>query len=403
MPMSTNIGVGFSNKTDSFLSGYEAAEKACREGKITNPAFSIAFCSGKHDPKQFLAGIRSITGEALVVGGAAVGVFTNNDLAYEGFEGSVTVFASDKISFEVFKQAGIDIDEAASGAALANNISASCRGDEKALLVFYGTAKSANPPRLNFATPLFKSIEAGVPSSLTIAGSGLLGDMQLTTGFQFYNDEVLEQHVTAVLISGNCHLHTTIMHGCEPASSYKTITRTEGPVILEIENRPAVEMIEELLGPAGKIPWNEFALFITLGLNKGEKFGSFREVDYANRVCLAVDEKQKSIIMFEPDLKAGDEVQLMLRSINLDYIHKGITGLNSKATGKPLYYFYINCAGRAKPYSGGILEDVEEVQKLIGNTVPFMGFYSGVEVAKLSNQLQALDWTGVLCLLTEDE
>ena len=103
------------------------------------------------------------------------------------------------------------------------------------------------------------------------------------------------------------------------------------------------------------------------------------------------------------DLKAGDEVQLMLRSINLDYIEKGITSLNLKAKANPLYYFYINCAGRAKPYAGGILEDVEEVQKLIGHEVPFMGFYSGVEVAKLGDHLQALDWTGVLCLLTEDE
>ena len=86
-----------------------------------------------------------------------------------------------------------------------------------------------------------------------------------------------------------------------------------------------------------------FALFITLGLNKGEKFSEFNEVEYANRVCLAVDEKHKSIIMFEPDLKAGDEVQLMLRSINLNYIEKGITSLKLKAKAKPLYYLFIFC------------------------------------------------------------
>ena len=192
------------------------------------------------------------------------------------------------------------------------------------------------------------------------------------------------------------------MHGCMPASSYKTITRAEGPVIYEIDDRPAIDVIDEFFGSEHKVPWNAFPLFVTLGLNKGDKYGDFKEENYANRVCLAIDAEKKALIMFEPDLKAGDEVQLMHRSVNLDYLHTGIASLKQKAAGKkPLLYFYINCGGRAKPFAGGELEDVTEVQKIIGNETPFMGFYSGVEVAKLGNHLQALDWTGVLCLLTE--
>ena len=84
-------------------------------------------------------------------------------------------------------------------------------------------------------------------------------------------------------------------------------------------------------------------------------------------------------------------------------MQKGVEQILSQAAGKkPLYWFYINCAGRAKPYAGGEVEDVEELQKVIGTETPLMGFYSGVEVAKLGDHLQALDWTGVLCLITED-
>jgi hypothetical protein len=227
--------------------------------------------------------------------------------------------------------------------------------------------------------------------------------MQLTNGFQFHNEKVLQQSVVAVLISGKCGFRTIIMHGCKPASSYHTITKCEGPVIFEIDNKPALDVIGQLMGPDMNLEWKDFPLFVTLGVNKGDKYGPYIEEDYANRLCLAVIEGQKALVMFEPDLKVGDEVQLMHRNVGLDYLKSGLGKLNTGLQPEDvLLYFYIDCAGRAMPYTGGNLEDAEELRKLIGVNTPFMGFYSGVEIAKLGNHLQALDWTGVLCALTKN-
>ena len=400
--MQTKTGIGYSTKTDSFAAGEECSLKAIEQIDNSPISIVIIFCSGKYDPLQFLAGVRSITGNAPVIGGAAFGVFTNTELSYEAYEATATVLSSDTIKFQTFSQADLNKDEYAAGIALSNKINAAAVNNAKGLLVFYDTAKSVNPPMLNFATPLFAAIEKIIDPAICCAGAGLMGDLQLTCCFQFLDDRVLHQHVLALLISGDCMMYNNIMHGCMPASSYKKITRAEGPVLYEIDNRPAIEVIDELFGTEHTVPWNKFPLFVTLGLNKGDKYGDFKEENYANRVCLAIDVEKKALIMFEPDLKAGDEVQLMHRSVNLDYLHTGIASLKQKAAGKkPLLYFYINCGGRAKPFAGGELEDVIEVQKIIGNETPFMGFYSGVEVAKLGNHLQALDWTGVLCLLTE--
>ena len=400
--MTTQTGIGFSNKTDSFAAGKEASTIAVTQLADSPVSLVIVFCSGKHDPHQFLAGVRSVTFNTPLIGGAAMGIFTNTELSYEGYEGSVTVFSSSTIHFKLFAQPGLDKDEYAAGAAIGEQINKAATRKDKGLLVFYDTVKQVNPPMMNFATPLFAAIEERIDPAICCAGAGIVGDLKLTTCFQFLNDTVLQQHVLALLISGDCMMYNTIMHGCKPGSSYKTITRAEGPVVYEIDNRPAIDVIDELFGADHKIPWNEFPFFVTLGLNKGDKYGAFNEADYANRLCLAIDPAQKALVMFEPDLKAGDEIQLMHRSINLEYIHTGIDLLRKKAGNKkPLLYFYINCGGRAKPFAGGELEDVTEVQKVIGEEVPLMGFYSGVEVAKLGNHLQALDWTGVLCLLTE--
>ncbi len=72
--MATQIGVGFSNKTDSFIAGQEASAKALAHIGTSKPNLVLTFCSGKHNPAQFLAGVRSVTHDTPLLGGAAMGV-----------------------------------------------------------------------------------------------------------------------------------------------------------------------------------------------------------------------------------------------------------------------------------------------------------------------------------------
>lgn len=399
--MATKIGAAHSNRTNTTAAAIEAATNALERAGIEKPDFALIFCSGKHNPKDFLTAVRSVLGEIPMIGGSSIGIITEDFIGYEGFEVGVTVFSSDSFTFKIFAQPDLNIDERKAGEALGKQIDGVKGELDKALLVFYDSSKQQNPPMLNFATWLFEGLEAWLPKNIVCAGAGLLADMQLNNTFQFFNDEVLTQHVVAVLISGEGTMQTSIMHGCKPASAYLTITKAEGPVIFEIDNRPALEVIDELMGNTHELAWKDFSLFVTLGVNKGEKFGPFDEKEYANRLLLAVDIPSKSLIMFEPDLKTGDEVQLMQRSVGLDYIQTGIDDMKSKLGGeKPVFSLYINCAGRAKPYAGGVFEDAEAVQKGM-KFIPFMGFYTGVEVAKVKDKLQPLDWTGVLCLFSE--
>jgi small ligand-binding sensory domain FIST len=106
--------------------------------------------------------------------------------------------------------------------------------------------------------------------------------------------------------------------------------------------------------------------------------------------------------MFEPDLTPGTEVQLMRRSLDFSYVGERAEALKSRLQGRtPFLAFYIDCAGRASAYCGSEREEAEEVQRVFGGQVPLLGIYSGVEVAKVGGQVQALDWTGVLCVFSE--
>ena len=60
----------------------------------------------------------------------------------------------------------------------------------------------------------------------------------------------------------------------------------------------------------------------------------------------------------------------------------------------------IVCAARASTV-GTEREEAEEVQRVIGSVMPLLGMYAGVEIAKVGSEMEALDWTGVLCVFSE--
>lgn len=400
--MTTKIGIGFSNQTNSYRAAIEAARMAMELRGIERPDFALIFCSGKHNTTELMKGLNEILPAVPKIGGSAYGVIANEFLGYDGFEVGVTIFSSDTIRFEIFAQPDINKGEYTAGCELGKQIKAAAQADSKALLVFYDSSKQQNPPMLNFATYLFKGLEEYLPPNLVCAGGGFLSDMQLNTCYQFFNEEVFSQNAVAVLISGNCKMETTILHGCKPCSPYLTITKAEGSIIYEIDDRPALDVIDELLGTGHGMNWKDFTSYVILGVNHGDQFGDFDEKAYVNKVTLAVNEDNKSLIMFEPDLQDGVEVQLMTRSVDLNYIATNVQDTKERIGNKnPIFSFYIDCAGRVKPFSGTDFEEAAEVQKVIGNEIPFMGFYSGVEVAKVGPNLQPLDWTGVLCMFGE--
>jgi small ligand-binding sensory domain FIST len=61
---------------------------------------------------------------------------------------------------------------------------------------------------------------------------------------------------------------------------------------------------------------------------------------------------------------------------------------------------YIDCLGRVSGFSGFPEEEsLVVVDALEG--LPFFGVFSGVEIANVGSKVMALDWTGVLCIFSE--
>lgn len=398
-------GVGYSDNMKSLDAGAEATRAALSQADSETADLVMVFCSPGHDPVALRDGIRSIVGaDTRLIGGHSMGIITSDVLDYDvNHVGLATLCADSGSEIDLFIEGRLPDNEFNVGLALGKQIRGKeYKGDPNIVLLYDSVReRSAEGFACNFATPLLEGLEQGLGAWPPTAGVGIMGGMEGEPTYQWFDDRIEQGSAMALVLSGDVRMDTVVLHGCKPASGYHTVTKAEGPVLLEIDGKSAVDMVADILGPDADQSWEDYPLFVTLGVNKGQKFGPFNEEDYANHLCQAVDKERGGLVMFENDLRAGVEVQLMRRSIDFNYIEPRVNQLYERIGNRdPFFALYIDCAGRASTYCGTDGEEATEVQRTVGSRMPLLGMYSGVEIAKVGGVVQALDWTGVLCVFS---
>jgi len=395
------IFVAFGKNSDPVAA---VAQCAATLGAALPLTLLIAFCGGKHDPDATFAALRATFGPMAIVGGSAAGAIARDGFGYGGFELGLVAFTDPAITPAVIVGGGLLGGEYAAGMALGAQLRSVATAGAPVLLLFDSVA-SAHPPRLHFASALVDGINAGLDrGDVTLFGGGLLTDMNLTGAWVFDGAAVTKHAALALVFPAGIGVDTVILHGCRPVSAFMEITRIDGAEVFELDGRPALPIIERMLGlPAGAVRGQELSLLATLGQKQGDPYAPYDENSYVNRLILQANPVSGSVTLFEPDFARGMKVQIMGRdnSLMLDSVRRGVAELDQRcAGGDGLLTLYVDCAGRASARSGAPVEEAALVLDGLSLSAPFMGFYSGVEVAPFgSGPARPLDWTGVLAAL----
>lgn len=384
-----------------------AAEVVAQCGRslgAVQPRMLLAFCGGKHDPHAILAAFRERFGPHVpIVGGSAAGAVWREGLGYSGLELGLAAFVDADVVPRIVTNYALREGEQQAGEALGAEIAATA-AEGSVVCLFYDSVASREPLRLHPASALMRGIQVGLGSKqVRLIGGGLLTDMNFTDGWIFDGAAVVEHAAVALVFPPTVVDETVILHGCRPVSTFMTITRVEGARVFELDRRPALQVIEGMVGG----PWADagapdLSLIATLGEKQGDPYAPYDENSYVNRLILSTDRATGSITLFEPDFLEGARVQVMSRdnSLMLDSVRNGVAAINRRVAGaETLLGLYIDCAGRASARSGARVEEAELVRRDLDPSINLLGFYSGVEIAPFAGYSRPLDWTGVLTVL----
>lgn len=397
------VGVGYSEQQDTDIAGVNAAKRALMQARRKNPDLVLLFSTSWHDPRHLRASVASVVGHDVpIIGGGAVGAITNDRFGYAGSQVGLAAIWLDGIGFNLFAKGGLVYNEKVVGERIGVRMAENgVRRDGPCMLFYDAVHNESGDVGLNLATPLLQGLEKGLgflPDGLV--GMGMQGDYDSRPTSQWVGSDTAERQAMVLTFGDKLRIDSVIMHGCHPFGEYYTVTKADRQTILEVDGKPAIPYIESRLQPS--LPATEFPFFMIFGINRNPG-GEYNEKNYANRLCLAIDRKRNGIVMFESDMVEGTKFQIMYRSLDLDYIPPKIQYLLKSLDGrKPVFAFYIDCAGRAARY-GAELEDAVVVQKALGDRVPLLGVYSGVEIAPIMGVPRTLDWTGVFCLFSVEE
>lgn len=217
--------------------------------------------------------------------------------------------------------------------------------------------------------------------SYGVSGGVAGDDTKFETTWVGLNENIGENRLVAVGFYGT-KLKTKhgTQGGWDPFGPKRLITKAEGNVLLEVDQKPILDLYKEYLGPkASELPAS--ALYFPLAVERENN------ENYIVRGVQDINEKQQSLILFG-DVHEGETIQLM--RANFDRVIDGAADSAEQSLGeraeKPQLALLISCVGRRIVLDQLVEEELSEVQSVLGNEVSLCGFYSYSELSPLVNE-----------------
>jgi hypothetical protein len=375
--MKIHAGTGRSSLDDSTEAGKEAATIAMATLSGELPALVLVFTTIKYDLPALLAGIRSVTGDAQLVGATSSGEIVHGQ--YMGFGAGVGVLALSAGSYRF-------------GVASASHVKGNLdqAGQEIARESLAKAGKSPHAAIALFADSLLGDLQQLVQGVYRITGpkvaivGGAAGDEQkFIKSFVFHDSQVIEEGVVALWIASEHPLQVVCQHGWEPIGVPLLVTRAKGTQIIELGGRPAADVYEEQLGlEAGQLNAENF-----WNTSVHHPFGLIQS-DGTTVIRVARSKTEQGALQIQGCVPpTGSAVQVMsgspetLMNVAWDVAR---TALSQNPEAGVLLTF--SCAARANIFGKDTPEESRRLQSVAGDT-PTFGFYCCGEFARTSGVL----------------
>lgn len=224
---------------------------------------------------------------------------------------------------------------------------------------------------------------SGCYSATPIVGGMTSGVNQERRTWTFLDQHVYDEGGVALMLAGPVRVLPMVSQGCEPVGEPWTITRADRNTILEISNRPALEVLLDtaralnVSDDRDSLPFGDWMI----GFATDEYKDSFGRGDFVIRGMLRGDMERKGIVVGGAP-RVGQTVQFQMRDpamANVD-LHQHLLDLRASLTDTPpVAGILFTCNGRGKKLFGLPHHDAESVRGVF-RTLPVAGMFCNGEI-----------------------
>lgn len=388
-------GVGQSTEASTEKAVDQAFAAALAHAEIRQADMALIVLTAEHmrDQERLRNAVSHAANHAVVVGSSAAGILTGEG-EVEGSHGiAVLALASDQLQANAFLFEPLRGHDAEAGARIAKLAGPALGGNLLTVLM---------PDSYNGqAQEMLQAMEREIGYSPVIgAGSSESGVAGAT--FQLCNDKVATNAVAGLHLSGSFESFIDITQGCQPITEPMVITRADGNIIYEIDNRPAFEVFTSVLKGPLLEDLRRALMYVFVGVPADRRRNSVGGGEYLVRNIIGLD-SEKKIIGVADEVTEGQAMIFTLRDGQRarDDLGQMLKRQAQRLDGKkPVFGVYFNCCARGASLYGIPGIDSAYIRQVLGD-FPLIGMFGGYELAPLGGANHLFAYTGVLALIAE--
>jgi hypothetical protein len=364
-------GFGHSDAADSREAGRESV-RAALGGRV--PAAGdlvIIFPSASYDLHELHAAAVEAASPASVVGCTTVGAFTT---AAQVARGCVaTHLVSGELAFGVCHAERDDADIAGVSRRAAETARERA-GEERYDAALMVLCDALTPDQREVARGVYEVTSAVVP----LVGGTAGDDLRFEATTTFGEGRVLTNGLVCVWVNSESPIGVGIGHGWRPFSKPMLVTRSEGPVIHELDGLPAMDVYLSERGAALRegASFGECAAERPLGLPNAQGGYDCRHVHAPTPdggLVLPTGVTEQSVVQ----VMCGDDESLLAGA------REAAEMAMRTLDGPPRLAVVFSCCTRAPILGGRVAEEVEQMSAALGGA-PAGGFYTCGEFGRVT-------------------
>jgi small ligand-binding sensory domain FIST len=186
-----------------------------------------------------------------------------------------------------------------------------------------------------------------------------------------------EGGISGVLFGADVQVVTGLSQGCAPVGPAHEVTASQGPWIMSLDGRPAIDVLKEDIGEVLARNLERIVGFIHVAL---PTVGADRP-DYVVRNLLAVD-LRRGIIAIGDQLRVGARLMFVKRdpaTAQAD-LRRMLEDLTNRTAGRPIRgALYHSCVARGPHMFGPDSAELKTIERALG-PVPLAGFFTNGEI-----------------------